>query len=173
MLPYNQAIQLGLFGVMLQSALLVGLLLKMRGRFELPFGTVTIIVGLEALLVMTAASMIDFMVLVAVRGGLPGDVWLLLLRNRPGAFAFALPAALYGCYILSLKLVYGTWWEVHTLTGIVVAAGLTGWVVSFLMRRPQAASPEAPLTGRLSRTSWNFRPAQQSVGVHRGDRRAQ
>lgn len=37
-LPYNQAIQIGLFGVMRQSALLVGLLLKLRERFELPFG---------------------------------------------------------------------------------------------------------------------------------------
>ena len=74
MLPYNQAIQIGLFGVMLQSALLVGLLLKLRERFELPFGTVTVIVGLEALLVVTAASTIDFMVLVATLGGLAGDV---------------------------------------------------------------------------------------------------
>jgi hypothetical protein len=142
-MPKNvcHTIQIGLFGVMLQSALLVGLLLKLCERFELPFGSVTIIVGLEALLVVTAASTIDFMVLVAVLGCLAGDVWLLLLRNRPGAFAFAVPATLYGCYILSLKLVYGTWWEVHALTGIVVVAGLTGWLVSFLMRRPPAASP--------------------------------
>jgi hypothetical protein len=119
-MPKNvcHTIQIGLFGVMLQSALLVGLLLKLRERFELSFGSVTIIVGLEALLVVTAASTIDFMVLVAALGGLAGDVWLLLLRNRPGAFAFAVPATLYGCYILSLKLVYGTWWEVHALTGM-------------------------------------------------------
>lgn len=60
--------------------------------------------------------------------------------SLPDGYGLSL-ATLYGCYILSLKLVYGTWWEVHTLTGIVVVAGLTGWLVSFLMRRPLAASP--------------------------------
>ncbi len=45
-IPYNKAIQIGLFGVMLQSALLVGLVLKLRERFELPFGSLTVIVGL-------------------------------------------------------------------------------------------------------------------------------
>jgi len=135
-MPYNQAIQIGLFGVMLQSALLVGLVLKLRERFELPFGSLTVIVGLQAFMIIAAASAIDFMVLVAVLGGLAGDLWLLVLRQRPGAFAFAFPATLYAMYVLSLLLVYGSWWEVHAVTGIVVAAGLTGWLVSFVMRRP-------------------------------------
>ena len=135
-IPYNQAIQIGLFGVMLQSALLVGLVLKLRERFELPFGSLAVIVGLQAFMIVTAARAIDFMVLVAVLGGLAGDLWLLVLRQRPGAFAFALPATLYAIYILSLLLVYGTWWEVHAVTGIVGAAGLTGWLVSLVMPRP-------------------------------------
>jgi hypothetical protein len=145
-MPYDQAIQIGLFGVMLQSALLVGLVLKVRERFELPFGSLTVIVGLQALLIVSAASTIDFMVLVAVLGGLAGDLWLLVLRDRPGAFAFALPATLYAIYIGSLLLVYGTWWEVHAVTGIIVVAGLTGWLVNFVMRRPPAVAgaPAAP-----------------------------
>jgi len=135
-MPYNQAIQIGLFGVMLQSALLVALVLKLRERFELPFGSLTVIVGLQAFMVVTAARATDFMVPVAVLGGLAGDLWLLVLRQRPSAFAFAFPATLYAIYVVSLLLVYGTWWEVHAVTGIVVAAGLTGWLVSFVMRRP-------------------------------------
>jgi hypothetical protein len=139
-LSYNQAVQAGLFGVMLQSALLVGLVLKLRERFELPFGSITVIVGLQAFLI-ALANTVDFMVLVAVLGGLAGDVWLLVLRDRPAVFAFALPATLYACYIVSLVLVYGTWWEVHAVTGIAVVAGLTGWLVQFLMRRPAAPAP--------------------------------
>jgi hypothetical protein len=81
------------------------------------------------------------MVLVAVLGGLAGDVWLLVLRDRPAVFAFALPSTLYACYVVSLVLVYGTWWEVHAVTGIAVVAGLTGWLVQFLMRRPAAPAP--------------------------------
>jgi hypothetical protein len=135
-MPYNQAVQIGLFGIMLQSALLVGLVLKLRERFELPFGSLTVIVGLQGFLVIAAASTIDFMVLVAVLGGLAGDLWLLVLRDRPGAFAFAFPATLYAIYVISLVMVYGTWWEVHAVTGIVGAAGITGWLVSFVMRRP-------------------------------------
>lgn len=139
-MPYNQAIQIGLFGVMLQSALLVGLVLKLWERFELPFGSLTLIVGLQAFMIVAAARGIDFMVLVAVLGGLAGDLWLLVLRQRPGAFAFAFPATLYAIYVLALLLAYGTWWEVHAVTGIVGAAGLTGWLVSFVMRCPSSVA---------------------------------
>jgi hypothetical protein len=136
--PYNQAVQLELFGVMLQSALLVGLVLIARERFELPFGSLTLIVGLQGL-VLGAVINLDFMVLVPVLGGLAGDLWLLLLRDRDHIFAAVFPATLYALYVISLQLVYGTWWEIHALTGIVVVAGLTGWLVSLLLRRPQPA----------------------------------
>ena len=134
---YDEAVRIGLFGVMLQSALLVGLVLKLRERFELPFGSLTVIMGVQAVLLALAYT-VDYMVLIAVLGGLAGDSWLLVLRNRPAVFAFALPATLYAFYMTSLVLVYGTWWEVHAVTGIVVVAGLTGWLVQFLMRRPGA-----------------------------------
>jgi len=135
-MPYNQAVQIGLFGVMLQSAFLVILLLKLRERFELPFGTLTVMVGLQGLMLGLQTDL-DFMVLVAVLGGLAGDVWLLVLRGRTHVIAFAVPATVYAIYILSLQLVYGTWWEIHALTGIVVVAGITGWAISMLLRRPQ------------------------------------
>lgn len=135
-MAYNQAVDIGLFGVMLQSAFLVVLLLRMRERFELPFGTLTVIVGLQGLVLGLQADL-DFMVLVAVIGGLAGDVWLRFLGGRTHVIAFAVPATLYTIYILSLQLVYGTWWEVHAVTGIVVVAGITGWAISMLLRRPQ------------------------------------
>jgi hypothetical protein len=136
---YNQSIATAMFGVMLQSALLVGLILYLRQRFELPFGSLTVIIGLEAF-VQGAANNLDFMVLVGVLGGLAGDLWMLLLRNRPAFLAFAVPASLYACYIISLAIAYGTWWEVHALTGIVGVAGVTGWLVSVAMRRPAATA---------------------------------
>jgi hypothetical protein len=139
-LLYSDAVQSGLFGVMLQSALLVGLVLKVRERFELPFGSLTLIMGVQAF-AMLAANNLDYMVLVAVLGGLAGDVWLLVLRNRHSLFAIALPATLYAIHVVSLVIVYGTWWEVHTVTGIVVVAGLTGWAVSILVR-PRQLSKE-------------------------------
>lgn len=138
-LSYDTAVRLGMFGVMLQSALLVALVTYLRRRFELPFGSLTVIVGLQAF-VQGAATNLDFMVLVGVLGGLAGDLWLLVLRNRPAVLAFAIPASLYACYIIALQLVEGTWWEVHALTGIVVVAGLTGWLVSVLMRGPAPAA---------------------------------
>lgn len=141
-MPYNQAIQIGLFGVMLQSALLTALVLHLRDRFELPFGSLTLILGVEAFMIGFATTL-DFMVLVAVLGGLAGDIWLRVLRGRPaGLFAFAFPFTLYAVYVSSLILVYGTWWEVHAVTGIAVVAGITGWLVSFLMR-PRAARTTA------------------------------
>jgi hypothetical protein len=135
--PYDTAVVLGLFGVMLQSALLVGLVVKVRERFELPFGSLTLIVGLEGLM-LGLSNNLDFMVLVAVLGGLAGDLWLLVLRDRPGIFGFVFPATLYGLYVLGLQIVYGTWWEVHSITGIIVVAGLTGLLVTAVLRRPEA-----------------------------------
>jgi hypothetical protein len=137
-IPYNEAVELGLFGVMLQSALLVGLVVKMRERFELPFGSLTLMVGIVGF-ALGAATNLDFMVLVAVVGGLAGDLWLLVLRDRPGVFGFAFPATLFALYVLSLQIVYGTWWEIHAITGIVAVAGLTGLLVTAVMRRPEAA----------------------------------
>lgn len=134
LMPYNQAIQIGMFGIMLQSAVLVALVLKLRERYELPFGSLTLIVGTQAFLIVAAARSLDFMVLVAVLGGLAGDLWLLVLHDRPAIFSFAFPATLYAIYIASLLLMYGTWWEVHAVTGVVVVAGITGWLVSFVMR---------------------------------------
>ncbi|HEY7201378.1 MAG TPA: hypothetical protein VIC57_14245 [Candidatus Dormibacteraeota bacterium] len=136
-MPYNEAVQIGLFGVILQSAILVILLLRMRERFELPFGTLTVMVGLQGLMLGLQTNL-DFMVLVAVLGGLAGDVWLRVLGRRTHVLAFAVPATVYAIYVLSLLLVYGTWWEVHAVTGIVVVAGLTGWAISMLTNRPQA-----------------------------------
>ena len=134
-LPYDAAVQIGLFGVMLQSALLVALVVKLRERFDLPFGSLTLIVGLPAVLIAFGTT-VDFMVLVAVLGGLAGDVWLLVLRGRPAVFAFAFPATLYLFYIVSIVVAYGTWWEVHAVTGIVVVAGVTGWLVQSVIRGP-------------------------------------
>jgi len=139
-MPYDQAVTIGLFGVMLQSALLVGLVGKLREKFELPFGSLTVILGVQAFM-LAFTHAVDFMVLVAVAGGLAGDVWLLVLRSRPAAFAAVLPATLYAVYIAALLVVYGTWWEIHAVTGIVVAAGLTGWLVQYLMRGSPAGEP--------------------------------
>lgn len=138
MAPYNLSVTVGMFGVMLQSALLVGLVVSLRRRFELPFGALTLIVGLQGLLLGIEHNL-DFMVLVAVLGGLAGDVMLLFLRNRPAVFAFAFPAALYAFYIVSLQLVYGTWWEIHAVTGIAAVAGITGWLVNAVLQRVEPA----------------------------------
>src|SRR5215831_6839438 len=142
-MPYDQAVLVGLFGIMLQSALLVALVLKLRERFELPFGGLTVIIGVQAFMLAFSRN-IDYMVLVGVAGGLAGDLWLLVLRNRPAVFAFVLPTTLYAFYMASLVVVYGTWWEVHAVTGIVVAAGVTGWLVQFVMRRPAVAPVDQP-----------------------------
>jgi hypothetical protein len=138
-LPYDQAVELGLFGVMLQTALLMALVLKVRERFELPFGSLTVIVGLQGFLLGVQTDL-DFMVLVAVLGGLAADVWVRLLRGHTAVFAFAMPATLYALYVAALLVVYGTWWEVHAVTGMVVVAGITGWLVSVLLQRPRSAA---------------------------------
>jgi len=129
MSPISTAYQLGFLGVVLQTAFLMGVLLTLRRRFELPFGTVTVVTGINAVFV-TFIHQLDPVILVAVLGGLGGDLLLLLLRDRIQVWAAAFPMVLYTLYFLGLARVDGIWWEVHVVAASVVAAGIVGWLLS-------------------------------------------
>ena len=134
---------LGVAGILLQAALLMGIVLLAMRRWTLPAGSLTLIFVLNA----TAMSVIDDqyrLIVPAALAGVAGDAlrhWLRPSVARPWAlrvFAFAVPLLFYLLYFLTLMLTDRIWWSVHLWTGSIVLAGIAGWLLSYLVVPPAA-----------------------------------
>jgi len=129
--------ELGMIGLIVYAAMVVGLLVILLRRFELPIGAVTVILTINALLVSPVANHTE-LVAAALLGGAVGDLLVYLLRpspERPYAFhtfMFLAPAALTASYLGVLGATTGVWWEATIWTGAVPVTGMVGWLVSFL-----------------------------------------
>jgi hypothetical protein len=135
--PYWMEEELGMLGLILYAAAVVGLLVILLRRFELPTGALTVILTINALLVSPVANHTE-LVIVALLGGAAGDLLLFVLRPSPArprafhTFMFAAPAALTAAYFVVLGSTTGVWWEPTIWTGAVPVTGMVGWLVSFI-----------------------------------------
>ena len=144
--------ELGMIGLILYAAMVAGLLVMLLRRFELPIGSVTVILTINALLVSPVANHTE-LVLAALLGGVAGDTLLYLLRPSPGrpnafhTFMFTAPAALTAAYLLVLAATTGVWWAPTIWTGAIPVTGMVGWLVSFM------ALPGAAAAARIAQTT--------------------
>lgn len=135
----------GLTSILLQAAMMMGVVLYvLRDRLLLP-GAMTVIIGIGVTLMayMVGPDSLEprplSIVLVAVIAGVLCDV--LLARLRPSTenlfglrvFAFCVPVIVYGSYLILLRFAGGVWWSVHVALGICVMAGIVGWLETFLL----------------------------------------
>lgn len=134
--------------VLIPAALMMGSLLLVIRRWQLPFGAVTLMFAVNALLMLLMrfdfASPYWRTVVAAGLGGLFADVLILWLR--PSAirhhalrlFAFALPFVYFLLVFGAIALTgpRGLWWEVHTWLGLPFIAGAIGIGLSFLVVPP-------------------------------------
>jgi len=131
-------------GIILQTAIFIGLVLLAIRRWRLPAGSLSLM--LTASITMMVLMRHRFiapgplpMIGVAALAGVAADALLVWLRpspERPAAvrwFAFTVPVLLYATYFASLALTTGTWWTVHLWTGAIVLAGLVGLLMSFMV----------------------------------------
>ncbi len=135
---------LGVAGILLQTALLMGVVLVgvRRWDWSLPLGGLTIVFTANALLM---GFMRDEKILVpaAAVAGMAADVLLQQLRpsiTRPVAFrlfAGAVPATYWLFHFLTVMLTKGIWWSVPLWTGSVVLAGAVGCLLSYLVLPPR------------------------------------
>ena len=146
LVPAEPAEELGMLGIIFQAALLMGVVLLLVRRFDLPPGTLTFVMGVNAAFV-TLIDALDPVILIGVAGGFVADVACALLRpaaSRPARlrlFAFLVPAALYALYVAGLIRADGVWWPVHLWAGAPLVAGLTGWLVSLAVVPPAIPEP--------------------------------
>lgn len=136
-LQTDGAEELGVAGIILQSAAMTSVALVLVRRLRLPFGSFGLILGIDATLA-TVIFKLDPVILVGLLGGLVADALYRVIRPasspaRFRLFAFLFPVPLYSLYFAGIEAVDGIWWQVHVWVGSVIAAALTGWLLSFLV----------------------------------------
>jgi hypothetical protein len=132
---------LGVAGILIQAALLMGLVLLIVRRWTLPFGALALILTLNSLLVSVLNDQYA-LIMVALATGLIADVLLWRLRplsDKPVRFylfAFVVPVVFYALYFLTLLVTRGLDWTIHMWAGSIVMAGIVGLLLSFVMVPP-------------------------------------
>ncbi len=132
---------LGVSSIMIQSALLVGVILLLARRWALPLGALTLLIGLNSALMSVFEDNYGLLPAALVAGAL-ADMLLRWLRPSPQRrpqlylFAFLVPALFYSLYFLTLRLTQGLAWTASLWSGAILLAGAAGLFVSFLVASP-------------------------------------
>lgn len=140
-IPIRIVEELGVLGLMVQTALLTGVVLHLLRRFTFPFGSLALLVGFNGALLSSLAQNFE-LIPMAVAGGFLGD--LLIRRLRPGprrvgalrTAAVLAPASVCALYLLVLDLTSGITWPVHLWLGSIVVCGAIGGLLSYLAVPP-------------------------------------
>jgi hypothetical protein len=138
--PPEAAEELGVLGVIIQTAGLMVVVVALVKRFQLPLGSLTVVIGLSSTLV-TLVHANDPILLIGLLTGVFGDVLLVVLRPSTERIiqlrilAVTLPVFMYALYFRAIQSYDGIWWPVHLWTGSIALAGLTGLVVSLIAVR--------------------------------------
>jgi hypothetical protein len=137
---YGQA--LGTVSIIVQTALLMGVILLTIRRGPLPLGAATLIFTLNALLINAMHGEMLF-VAVAFIGGVALDLLAAWLRpsierlDQLRLFAFLGPLPLFALYFAALAITTGIVWTIHLWLGCIFIAGVTSWLETFLLAPPQ------------------------------------
>jgi hypothetical protein len=139
---------LGMTSILIQTGVLMGLLLLMIRRWgtQLPLGWLTFVFALNGVgmgifhgtpWVGPVAGLAGIVVDVLYRWLQP-DVQQPLRLRLWSAFV---PVVLYSLYFLALLIVGGIWWPIHLWAGGIALAGVTGWLLSYLILPPALPQP--------------------------------
>lgn len=129
--------------ILLTALILAAPVLLLLRRFRLPFGAVTVMYGLNTLLMTLMLVPGEWRLpLLLLAAGLVADALLLLLNPAPGrpwalrAFALLLPLTVWGPYLGGLVLLRLTNLSLELWLGVAVMAGLGGLGLSALIVPP-------------------------------------
>jgi hypothetical protein len=133
----------GVSSILLQSGILVALYLFAIRRFgmRLPVGSLAVILALDGA-AMSVPHGDPWVVPLTVAAGIVAELlyrWLRPEVSRPRQlrlFAVLVPVQLFTLYFLALALLGGVWWPIPLWTGAIVASGVVGWFVSYLLVAP-------------------------------------
>ena len=145
----------GITDILLITALTMGCVLLALRRWRLPFGTFAFMFGLNgALMVVFSPNSLLVSVPTALLGGLAADIVYRILQpslDQPTSvrlFAFLVPVMFYALYFVDLAIVGpiifqgGIIWSVPFWAGAPVIAGITGFLLSYVMIPPARVAEE-------------------------------
>jgi hypothetical protein len=131
---------LGVIGLVLHTAIMMGALLLLLRRWHLPFLGCCFILMMNALFA-SALGDIYWAIPVAALGGLAGDIFL---RSVPATepaklhvFALIVPVTLTVAYFIAVIGIEGSWWTIPLMESSLILTGATGTVLSYFV----AAAP--------------------------------
>jgi hypothetical protein len=119
--------QLGILGIMVQTALLTGVVLYLINRFTLPLGSITLLAGLNGALLASLEQHFDLMLWLR-----PGPQRVVALRVA----AFIGPVAVSSLYLLFLQVTRGIGWPITLWLGSIIVSGAIGVLLSYLSVHP-------------------------------------
>lgn len=132
----------GVASLLLFTAILIGPILLVLGRWQLPFGGLTLVFTYNAVAICSAKDTYA-LVPAMIGAGLLADILLLLLRPTPKdlqgvrIFALVTPVLILSLYFLNLQILTAIIWSVHLWVGSIVMAGLVGFLLSYLLLPPE------------------------------------
>src|SRR5438445_697876 len=133
--------ELGILGIMVQTALLTGVVLYLLSRFTLPFGSITLLAGLNGALLGSLEQNFD-LIPVAIVGGLMADLVMVWLKPGPQRItalriaSFIGPVGVSSLYLIALEMTRGVGWPVNLWLGSIVVSGAIGLLLSYLAVQP-------------------------------------
>ena len=125
----------GVAGVVIQAVLMTGIALLAARRWCLPFGSLSLVLGLAALLTVSVHEN-WYLAPGALLTGLAADGLLGWLQRQTDptrsqrVLGVVLPTLFFVFYFAAVALVSGLWWSVHLWAGATVLASATGWLLS-------------------------------------------
>jgi hypothetical protein len=134
--------ELGVASILLATAILIGVVLLAVRRWQLPFGSFTIMLTINLVLASVLANPsppVLFVALLAIINGLLVDALNLVLKpavERVTAlrlFAFLVPIVTEMIYFFAIQMLHGIAWVVHLWVGSIVLAGVIGLLLSYLL----------------------------------------
>lgn len=133
---------LGIASILLQTAIIMGVVLLAIRRWRLPLGSFTIALTITFVLVSVLANPIPPILVVAVLASINGliiDALNLALkpsverRTALRLFAFLVPMVTETIYFFAIQMLHGIVWVVHLWVGSIVLAGVVGLFLSYLL----------------------------------------
>ncbi len=129
-------------GLLLQTIILMGTIFVVLRRWQLPIGSMTLLIALNTAL-MTVFSDTYILIPGALIAGIIADV--LLWRLRPSlkridalrTFGTLVPVVYYAMYFATLGLTSGITWSIHLWLGSIVMSGIVGLLLSYVLLPPQ------------------------------------
>jgi hypothetical protein len=138
-------LELGITGLLLTAVILTAPILLLVRWSRLPGGGTTIVIGLTTVamgFLFDRGPYPHAAVLAMIVGAVLADVLRVVLRPcaaKPRAFrvfAVGQPMLLYATYFVVMGATSGLTWSPHLWLGVVVFAGLIGWLMSYVLLPP-------------------------------------